>query len=184
MKERLEKIDLIKERANVSYQEAKEALEKNDYDVVETLIDLERQNKLKDEKENGEKKEAKKEEKQSKPSENSFSQSVKDLFRKSMRASFILKDKNKEEVFKLPLLLAGLIVLFTLPYSILVIILLVVLKYKLIIRYDNGKTTCFNEVIDNLNDEYDNRKENKASTPSEEDEEEIQDAEYKINSDK
>lgn len=36
----LEKIDLLRERAGLSYREAKEALEKSDGNVVEALIDL------------------------------------------------------------------------------------------------------------------------------------------------
>ncbi|WP_245867685.1 hypothetical protein SPSIL_026680 [Sporomusa silvacetica DSM 10669] len=37
----LENIDLIRERTGVSYREAKEALERNDGNVIETLIELE-----------------------------------------------------------------------------------------------------------------------------------------------
>lgn len=37
----LEKIDTLRERTGVSYREAKEALEKNDGNLIETLIDLE-----------------------------------------------------------------------------------------------------------------------------------------------
>lgn len=37
----LEKIDKIRERTGLSYKEAKEALERNNGDVLETLIDLE-----------------------------------------------------------------------------------------------------------------------------------------------
>lgn len=176
MKDPLEKIDLIKERANVTYQEAKEALEKNDYDVLETLIDLEKQNKLKAEKPG----DTKKKEKKTTDSEDSASQSIKKIFKKSMKSSFILKDKNKEQVLKLPLLIAALLIVFTLPFSLLVLILAIVLKYKIIIKYD-GKTTCFNEVIDNLNEEYDNMKENKNNPVAED--EIIKEAEYKINQD-
>ncbi len=160
----------------------KDRLEKNDYDVLETLIDLERQSKLKDEKKAGEKSAPKKGEKKTTPSEDGISQSIKGFFKKSMSSSFILKDKNKEQVLKLPLLIAALLVLFTLPFSLLVLILAVVFKYKLIIKHDDGKTTCFNEVIDNLNEEYDHRKENKTTKAS--DDEEVKDAEYKINLDK
>lgn len=41
----LEQLEMIRERANVSYAEAKEALEKNNYNTVEALIYLEQQNK-------------------------------------------------------------------------------------------------------------------------------------------
>jgi hypothetical protein len=39
--EELKKIDMIRERMKVSYQQAKEALDQNDGDVVQTLIQLE-----------------------------------------------------------------------------------------------------------------------------------------------
>ncbi len=41
----LENIDLIRERTGVSYREAKEALERNDGKVIETLIELEDKSK-------------------------------------------------------------------------------------------------------------------------------------------
>lgn len=41
----LEQLEMIRERANVSYAEAKEALEKNNYNTIEALIYLEQQNK-------------------------------------------------------------------------------------------------------------------------------------------
>ena len=165
MPDRLEKIDIIKERANVSYQAAKEALEKNDYDVVETLIDLEKQNKLRDEaeiKNNRQSFSGKSEtEKKYGATENRSSQKVKGLFRKSMDSSFILKNKNEEQVLKLPLLVAVLLILFTVPFSIILLILAIVFGYKIIVRHD-GKTTCFNQVIDDLNEKYEQRKEEKS----------------------
>lgn len=41
----LEKIDMIRERTGVSYREAKEALERNQGNVIETLIELEDKDK-------------------------------------------------------------------------------------------------------------------------------------------
>ena len=49
--EMLEKIDKLRERANVSYEEAKEALEASDGDLLDAMIYLERQGKVKAEKE-------------------------------------------------------------------------------------------------------------------------------------
>ncbi len=43
----LELIEMLRERANVSYEEAKEALEKCNNDVVEALIYLEKMDKIK-----------------------------------------------------------------------------------------------------------------------------------------
>ena len=187
MKDKLEKIDLIKERANISYQAAKEALERNDYDVVETLIDLERQDKLKDETPEESFTTSKKSksnyetsEKKYTPSEDGIAQSIKELFRKSMRTSFILKDSNNEQVLKLPLLIAILLVLFTIPFSIVVLVLAIVFKYKIIIRHDDGKSTCVNQVIDDLNEKYDARKEEKSDS-CDQDDQDAKEAENKVN---
>lgn len=43
----LELIEMLRERANISYEEAKETLEKCNNDVVEALIYLEKQDKIK-----------------------------------------------------------------------------------------------------------------------------------------
>ncbi|MDF2595632.1 MAG: hypothetical protein K0R69_1973, partial [Clostridia bacterium] len=44
----IEQIDLIMARANVSYAEAKSALEQTNGDVVEALLFLEKEQKIKD----------------------------------------------------------------------------------------------------------------------------------------
>ena len=46
---KLELIDELRKRANVSYEDAKDALEKCNGDIVEALIYLEKQNKTKTE---------------------------------------------------------------------------------------------------------------------------------------
>ena len=46
----LEKIDIIIEKANVTYQQAKAALEKSEGDLVETLILLEKEEDIKNNK--------------------------------------------------------------------------------------------------------------------------------------
>ena len=43
----MEQIDIVKTRANVGYKEAKEILEKFDGDVVEAILYLEEQSKIK-----------------------------------------------------------------------------------------------------------------------------------------
>ncbi len=42
----LEQIDLLRKRANVSYEEAKEVLEKFDGDIIEALVYLEKNKKV------------------------------------------------------------------------------------------------------------------------------------------
>ena len=43
----LEQIDELRKRANVSYEDAKNALEQNEGDIIKSLIYLEKQNKIK-----------------------------------------------------------------------------------------------------------------------------------------
>jgi uncharacterized membrane protein len=43
--EKLEKVELVREKCNVSYEEAREALEKCDYDVLDAIVLIERAHK-------------------------------------------------------------------------------------------------------------------------------------------
>ena len=47
MSTKLENIDLLRQRSNISYEEAKDVLEKNNEDLLEALIYLEREKKTK-----------------------------------------------------------------------------------------------------------------------------------------
>lgn len=49
MSSQLEQVDLLRQRANVSYEEAKIALEKSNGSLVEALVYLEKENKIKTE---------------------------------------------------------------------------------------------------------------------------------------
>ncbi len=44
--EKLEKVDIVRERTGTTYEKAKEALENNEWDVVEAIIELEKQKKV------------------------------------------------------------------------------------------------------------------------------------------
>jgi hypothetical protein len=44
--EKLEKVDIVRERTETTYEKAKMALENNEWDVVEAIIDLEKQKKV------------------------------------------------------------------------------------------------------------------------------------------
>jgi hypothetical protein len=78
--------------------------------VLDTLIDLERQGKLKAkallEKR---KKQVKKRKKESPKTEEGLGYSIKKLFKKSMSSSFILKDHNGEQFLNFPLLVCSFI---------------------------------------------------------------------------
>ena len=45
--ENIEKVERLRERANVSYEEAKKALEENNWDLLDAMVSLERQGKTK-----------------------------------------------------------------------------------------------------------------------------------------
>lgn len=45
--EELNKVELVREKCNVTYEEAKMALEENDYDVLEAIVSIERKNAAK-----------------------------------------------------------------------------------------------------------------------------------------
>ena len=48
--ENIEKVEKLREKANVSYEEAKEALENNNWDILDAMISLEKTGKVNEEK--------------------------------------------------------------------------------------------------------------------------------------
>jgi acyl-coenzyme A synthetase/AMP-(fatty) acid ligase len=80
MSVKLEKIDELRRRANVSYEAAKEALELCNEDIVEALVYLERQNKVRVSGES--------------ESKSSFWSKVKALIRKGNNTKFIIKKRD------------------------------------------------------------------------------------------
>lgn len=130
----LEQIDLIRKRANVSYKEAKEALEKFNGNIVETLSFLEEQNKIKSE--GGIK-------------DSSFIKNIQDSASRLNKINFIIY-KNEKTVLNISSLLALTIGVFTLPFSIAVILLLVLTHHKIRLEKDNGEECSINDKIDKI----------------------------------
>jgi len=118
----LEKIDVIIERANVSYQEAKEALEAHDGDLVEALIALEKGEKIKKEK--------------NKAKENinekceSFTGKLGAEIKRLHKHKFRI-NKEGEQVINIPLTIAIILCVITFPFSFVVLALLLILGYKI-----------------------------------------------------
>lgn len=118
----LEKIDMIMQRANVSYKEAKDALERHEGDILEALIELESENKTS----RGGTYEKQSHNEQSKQSHqdfwHEFSQGAKDLFKKMSGNSLVLS--SKERVYlDVPMIVAVILVMVTLPVSLFLLIL-------------------------------------------------------------
>ncbi|MCG8485131.1 MAG: DUF4342 domain-containing protein [Clostridia bacterium] len=126
----LDKIDTIMERANVSYQEAKEALEKCDGNLVEALIDLEK----------GEKIIVKK-----KKVKQDFSQKGASAFDKivdkikEMHQQKFKIMKAKEIILSIPLTIAVLLILITFPFSAIILGLLLLIGYRISIKTNDSE---------------------------------------------
>ncbi|MBF4692970.1 UBA domain-containing protein [Fusibacter ferrireducens] len=120
----LEKIDLLMERANVSYKEAKETLEETDGDLLEALIRLEKAEKiLEPEKSASEKNRATKEAIKSKS---------KSFFNDLKETRFKIKNKEKD-VVDVSLLTASIATLVTMPVSIFVLATPYLFGHKIVV---------------------------------------------------
>ena len=124
----LEQIDLLRKRANVSYKEAKEALEKYNGNIVEALSYLEEQDRIKPE--GGQIKNS------------PFVNSIKDII-----------SKNEKTVLNISSLIALIIGVFTLPFSIAALLLLVLTHHRIRLEKSNGEECSINDKIDKISND-------------------------------
>ncbi len=96
----IDQIDEIRKRTGVGYAEAREALEANDYNLVEALVFLESEGKVKEEAE---------------PAAG-LGDSLRSGLNRLMQHRFTLK-KEGRTVVDANLLVSGLFMLFTLPFT-------------------------------------------------------------------
>lgn len=139
----LDKIDTIMERANVSYQEAKDALEKCEGNLVEALIDLEKGEKIKVKK---------------KTAKEDFSEKGASIFDKMMKKiremhqqKFKIQ-KGKELILSIPLTIALLLILFTFPFSAIALGLLLLVGYRISVK-TNDSEIVVNDMVAKCDDE-------------------------------
>lgn len=121
----LDKIDVIMERANVSYQEAKEALEEHNGDLVEALIALEKGEKIKSEKK-------KVKENINEKSESFFNKleiEIKKLHKNKFRIS-----KEGEQILNIPATIAIILFVITFPFSFIFLAVLLLLGYRISLK--------------------------------------------------
>lgn len=137
---KLELIDELKRRANVSYEEARDALEKTNGDMVEALIYLEKQNKVNQEK------------------ESSFFTIVKKIIKKGNRTKFIVR-KAETTILSLPVT-AVVIITVVAPYvTVIGLIVALLTGYKIKFQGKNGEDMKVNETIDKVTNIVDKAKE-------------------------
>lgn len=131
----LEKVDLLKERANISYREAAELLDRFDGNVVDALIYIEKQ-KEDTVRSNEELKVRTRLEQQ----ENTrvFVQNI-------MQPSLIIRSEQRQ-LLEAPLLISGIIALITFPFSVLFFIGLAFTGHRFIIK-TSGKVKPMDKII-------------------------------------
>ncbi len=128
----LEKIDLLMERANVSYKEAKETLEATDGDLLEALIRLEREEKIAEP-------EKSKEERQ-REAKDAFKQKSTSLFNDLKETRFKIKKDDRKAV-DVPLLAASIVTLVTMPVSIFALAAPYLFGYKIVVGKDDSASS-------------------------------------------
>lgn len=141
MKVTLEQIDLLRKRANVSYQDAKEALEKYEGDIVEALVYLEKEKKVKPSK----KSEGKGE----------FWQKIKSVINKGNRTKLQIRNESRV-VLNIPLTLAIIITIFATHITILGLVVALLTKHKISIEKVNGEDIEINKVFDKMTEAVNN----------------------------
>lgn len=126
MKVTLEMIDELRSRVNVTYEEAKEALENNEGDIVQAIIELEKQKKNY----HGHRRQKREH----------VNKNANRVLNKFLSTDFVLRKKDKVYL-NLPFWIVGLIVLVTMPFSLVAIVLFLLLGYQM--RIVTGKKTKF-----------------------------------------
>lgn len=131
----LEQIDLIMQRANVSYAEAKAALEQANGDILEALLILEQGEKIKSNHST------------TQTTSNSTSDKITGFINKLNATNFIMK--KKEHVYvNVPLSVALIATIFTLPTSLFVLIIPLVFGVRIHIQGDNDLANKINSTFD------------------------------------
>lgn len=131
MKITLEQIDLLKKRANVSYADAKEALEKFEGDTVQALVYLEKENKVKSK------------------NKSDFMSKLKSIIKKGNKTKFIIKN-SENTVLNIPVTLAIIITIIGTPFVIIGLLIALLTKHKISIEKIGGKNYDVNKVFDKM----------------------------------
>lgn len=134
----LEQIDLLMERANVSYTEAKEALEQTNGDIVEALLYLEKNNKINIETS-----------KNSSNKSTAYKEKAKSFWQQLQATSVIMK-KNERTFLNVPagIALIGLIV--CMPFSFLVLLIAILYGVKINVIGENDVANKVNSTLDSF----------------------------------
>lgn len=131
----LEQIDELRKRANVSYEDAKKALEQTDGNLIEALVYLEKQNKIKPE--------------ESTHSESKFFAKVKKLIKKGNETKLIVK-KDDTVVLNISVTIGIIITIAATPLVIAAIIIALATNHKIRIQKKNSDDLEVNKIFDKM----------------------------------
>lgn len=126
----LEQIDLVMQRANVPYSDAKEALEACNGDVVEALLYLEKTERIQ-------------------PKPTTSSDKVTSFINKLNATTFIMKKKERTYV-NVPLSIALIAIILCFHISVVAIIIALIMGVKISIVGENDIATKINSTINDL----------------------------------
>lgn len=132
----LEQIDALRQRANVSYEDAKEALERCSNDIVEALVYLEKQNKLN------------KEQSASNHS-SSFKHTIKDLIKKGNETKFVIT-KKENTVLNIPVNVAVIGTVLIPPLAVAGVAAALLTNHNIKFEKPDGGDMEINKVIDKV----------------------------------
>jgi arginyl-tRNA synthetase len=140
---KLEQIDELIRRTNVGYEEAKEALEKCEGDMLEAIIYLEKNNKIKREKAHREK--------------GCLWDKIKALVNKGNQTRFVVR-KEDRIVLNLSLNISILIALFAFHVTAVGLVLALVCGFRMKFETDKGEAVKVNQTLDKVQDSIQNIK--------------------------
>lgn len=131
----LEQIDLLRKRAKVSYQDAKDALEKCNNDIVEALVYLENQNKIKG--------------KNMEECKSKFFSKIKEITKKGNTTKFVVK-KNDRTVIDMPVTIMVILGIFATPILVMSILAALFTKHKIKFEKSDGKSIDLHKMFEQV----------------------------------
>ncbi|WP_251861676.1 DUF4342 domain-containing protein [Clostridium sp. Marseille-Q2269] len=135
----LEQIDLLRKRANISYEQAKEVLEKFDGDVIEALVYLEKNKKTNEDF----------------GCESKFFDKIKVLIRKGNKTKVVVR-KKEDTVLKAPVNVIILCTVLAFPVAIVATILALITKHSIRIEKNSGEDSKINDILNKVSTKVNN----------------------------
>jgi virulence-associated protein VapD len=139
MNANLDQIDLLRERTGASYQDAKDALEKNNFDIVESIVYLEKQGKSQSSSCN------------QSTHKSAACSTIKEIIRKGNRTKFVIED-NESVTLNIPVTLAVVTSIIFPPVALIGIPAALLTNHKIKLKGEEGENSKVNSVLDKVSD--------------------------------